>query len=77
MPTINGNGWGSRYVKSDCTWNIWWCMGVEDEISSLFAFSKQGMISHEYGVLVELQAVQPNKCEGFWCFVPSHDGTPS
>lgn len=45
MPTVNGNGWGSRYVKSDCTWNIW-CMGVEDEISSLFAFSRQGMISH-------------------------------
>jgi hypothetical protein len=35
------------------------------------------MISHEYGVLVELQTIWPNKCEVFWCFAPSHDGTPS
>jgi hypothetical protein len=40
-------------------------MGVEDEIASLFAFSRQGMISHEYGVLVELQTIWPNKCEVF------------
>jgi hypothetical protein len=27
MPHVNG--WESRYVKSaDCTWNIWWWMGV-------------------------------------------------